>query len=263
MGNNKSAYQPSYCNLQRKNIFNEQVQLYSLGKFEIKSGSVVISDPIYAAPKKYSEEFITPQSNVKTCYTAIEDNVMLNNIKNGNWNSWVSTAKFEEQYGLEKGNISTCPISLVVTHPDYESVDLTWSLSKTRIFVGANSGQVGIYDTVSYRNDHYVASCMNNRVILAFDKIIKENERFTTLYNNPISGQMWYAMNYYASTGGQTYPETPSACLYANTIPHGVVSTWGIGRHSFYIATDSDKIVGIKIAYFTDDIGVDHEIKNL
>jgi len=176
-------------------------KLAGLGQFEVTSGKVVISDPCYPLGA--------------LCQYVLE------NVKNGKWN-----ASVEES---DEDGCGTHFAALYAIHEGYALTDsATWVEQNFDVCV--DSGQVGIFDFSTYRNDE-VAS----KAGLSRSKLIQEDE----------PGDQWYNL-----CCDRTLDE-----FGAGIIPGGAVSSSGCsdGGCTIYTIKDSNgSIVAIQIIFIED-----------
>lgn len=104
----------------------------TLGKFNISTGKVVVSDPIY---------------EIGTWCQAV-----LENVKNGTWNATIEQSN-EGDWGMRNAVLT----ALHETAVDFEESD--WIPSDAQI--GADSAQAGIYDFDFFGNDDKTGPIQN------------------------------------------------------------------------------------------------------
>lgn len=172
-----------------------------LGQFEITSGEAFVSDPCY---------------EVGTWCQA-----KLANVKNGHW--------FASVFQSDEGDWGIRNAELIAYHESAQQVnELDWKLEDAEI--GVDSGQAGIYDAISYRNDSMVGEIENK---LGFD-LDEEGEKF------------------YAQNCDLTVDTKP----FAGVLGHGVVSSsgYGDGGYNLYTIKDNDgEIVAMKVIFIGDE----------
>ena len=116
--------------------------------------------------------------------------------------------------------------ALVAVHKDYLEDELSWR-TVTGATIGVDSGQCGIFDMESYRNDSIV------------DEIITPDSNFHIVFEG--EGEKWYEKMCKFTLADQQWGSY-------NT---GVVSSSGFGDGSYrlLVAKHKGKIVGIAIDY--------------
>lgn len=119
-------------------------------------------------------------------------------------------------------------MSLMVIHEDYVGKNKRW----TRLSdIGVDSGQAGIFDLASYRNDEIVDEIESPEVdfVLPFDE----------------GGDKWYSKMCKFTLGDKGWGSYHS----------GIVSSSGIGdgMYDVYVLKDKKKIVGISIDFGITD----------
>jgi hypothetical protein len=119
-----------------------------LGKFDITSGKVMVSDPCYTVGTWCQGQ--------------------LDNVKNGEWVANVERSD-EGSWGIRNAE-------LIAYHSEHRMPsDYQWSMESFDI--GVDSGQCGFYDLNFYRNDSMVGEIQNR---LHFD-LNEDGERFYSL----------------------------------------------------------------------------------
>lgn len=178
-----------------------------LGQFECTTGVLVISDPCY---------------DLDTwCMGEIEK------AKKGIWKAFVVMN--------DSGGWGVRCAELIALHEELSPQlmsQLYWE--KSSIDVGVDSGQAGIFDKSSFKND----------------SLIKEDPHFSRNHANE-AGERWYA-----------------ACCditlsddQAGVLPGGAVSSsgYGDGMYDCFIVKKGDEVVGVKIVFIGDDEDEDEE----
>lgn len=182
------------------------MSIHTLGKFEIKSGVVVVSDPCY--------------DSIDRANYRCRNNGQLKNVMKGQW------------YGqIDKDN--NIVSLLICYHEDYPlnnvCIDDVREWKKIPWEIAVDSGQAGIFDKKTWRNDATVKDTkrLNPKYIIRAD-------------------ELWYSICC-DRTSGKTL---------AGVIPCGVVSTsgYGDGGYNGYYLKQDGKIVTIAIN-FGDKVG--------
>lgn len=165
-----------------------------MNKFEVVSGEIVVSDP---------------------CYDADEWMNMTIPAKNGTWIAYVDETKF----GSWGDRISIL------------TAEFTGKTNKIRVkhgSIGVDSGQAGIFDINSYKND----------------KIVKNVKR---VHNKPIcEDEPWYSI---------CCDRTLSKNQWG-IVPNGVVSTSGLGDGYYdveYFVDSKGQAVRVQIVFINDE----------
>lgn len=98
--------------------------MIELGKFELNSGNVMVSDPCYEVGSWGQAQ--------------------LNNTKKGEWIAKIK--QFDEgEWGIRNGELIALHKSIDISN------ELNWKLEKA--IIGVDSGQAGIFDLTVFRND--------------------------------------------------------------------------------------------------------------
>lgn len=172
---------------------NQPVQTILLGSFLVESGVLVISDPCYE-PKVWCRG-------------------ELSNVCNGPW--YASVAKTDE------GSWGPRVAALIAYHIACEIPidDPRWKL--TKINVGVDSGQAGIFDKTHYQDDAVAEGQPKRKGIAESDP--------------------WYAM----------CCEQSNSEAGAGVVPYGVVSSSGYGDGSYdcFIVEDAGEVIAVKIDF--------------
>jgi hypothetical protein len=105
-------------------------RLVDLGEFTLKSGQVILSDPLYSLED--------------------EEGIIIPAVETGLWRGFVLKNRLEISSVNEE--IHAYKDSLVVD--DKPKTDLSWEVLPGDIAV--DSGQAGIFDTQAFQNDNYV-----------------------------------------------------------------------------------------------------------
>ncbi|OJT57360.1 hypothetical protein [Bacillus licheniformis] len=103
-----------------------------LGTFEIKSGSVIVSDPCYEVGA--------------WCQAKID------NVETGEWLAFVKQSD-EGSWGIRNAEL----IIFHINKMNRES--FKWSMEDA--YIGVDSGQAGIYDINAYRNNDLIGDIQN------------------------------------------------------------------------------------------------------
>jgi hypothetical protein len=119
-----------------------------LGKFNVESGKVMVSDPCYEVGTWCQGQ--------------------LDKVKNGEW-----VANIEQS---DEGSWGIRNSELVAYHSGY-GMPSSWQWNRESFDIGVDSGQAGIYDLNFYRNDSMIGEIDNS---LGFD-LSEEGERFYSL----------------------------------------------------------------------------------
>jgi hypothetical protein len=175
-------------------------EMIQLGSFECTSGKFVVSDPCY------------------TLGTWCQG--ILENVKKGTWNAAILVSD-EDDFGKRVSRLYAKHDSLNTEFPDLEPC---WS--ECNFDVGVDSGQVGIYEYETYRNDSVIDFVPRN-----------------TIYTDRSPGHRWMAANC-----GQTIGK------FAGTIPGGVVSQSGYGDgvySAFVVKDNSSMIIAVMVEFFS------------
>lgn len=172
------------------------MDIINVGQFKIFSGEVMVSDPCYEVGV--------------WCQTII------NNVKNGNWFGCVRKSD-EGSWGIRNA-------SLIIHHENSPLSDINnWKKEDAQI--GVDSGQAGIYDIESFRNDRMINK-VKNKIGLAIEK----------------DGDKFYALNC----------DLTNEEIHAGTLENGVVSSSGFGDGGYELYTSKDKdgeIVAMEIVF--------------
>jgi Protein of unknown function (DUF4241) len=128
-----------------------------LGKFDIKSGKAMVSDPCYTKGTWCQGE--------------------LDKVKNGEWVANVEQSD-EGMWGIRNSE-------LIAYHNQY-GMPSSWQWSRENFDIGVDSGQCGFYDLDFYRNDSMVGEIENR---LHFD-LNEDGERFYALNCDMTGGEM-------------------------------------------------------------------------
>lgn len=130
---------------------------------------------------------------------------------------------------------------LVAVHKDYTSEDLKWTRHKGE--VGVDSGQAGIFDMETYRNDSIASSIgLGDGDISFFSKA-----PWDTMNPEEEPGAVWYKAMCSRTLGNQQW----------GSYDKGVVSSSGLGDggYTLYVARVNRKVVGFVIDYGIDEEG--------
>lgn len=131
-----------------------------LGTFEIKSGSVIVSDHCYEVGA--------------WCQAKID------NVETGEWLAFVKQSD-EGSWGIRNAEL----IIFHINKMNRES--FKWSMEDA--YIGVDSGQAGIYDINAYRNNDLIGDIQNK---FCFD-IEKDGEKFYALNCDLTCGTELYA----------------------------------------------------------------------
>ena len=170
-----------------------------VGNFKIESGKVIVTDP---------------------CYEIDEQNI-LENVKNGNWNIFLNVVN-ANSWGKRVKEI-------IVQH---DSCNTAKNWENAKINVGVDSGQAGIYDVHFYRDDSVVDNMTDKDRMYTEEKICE---------NEP-----WYSWNCDRTLSKE----------FGGSIPFGAVSSSGFGDgcyDCFYQQNEKGEIDAIKIVFINDD----------
>lgn len=156
---------------------------------------VIVSDPVY-------------EKNTKS---------IIPNVKPGKWIVSVKT--------MEKGDLGKRNAFLKMTHKDTKEKDLVWK-KKRNFCVDVDSGQAGIFDVRTYRDEGAA-----NMIPWSSNKpaVFKDD-----LWYSKISDMTLDRKNNYWGT-------------YANGAASA--SGWGDGGYDLYVAKENNKIVGMYIDF--------------
>lgn len=187
--------------------------MQELGTFKVTSGKLMVTDPCYERGTWCSGQ--------------------LDKVRNGTWVGHVvrldlTRAKYYD--GIRNA-------ALIAHHKD---VPLPKRWTKTKIHVGVDSGQAGIFDEVKYphgKNEPERMAKFNDGV---FNKVFED---------------------FYDACGLQTLGEESTSSHYSNDVNFkmagivnnmGVVSAsgYGDGSYSCYVAKNKGQIVAVKIVFF-------------
>lgn len=178
----------------------------AVGSFEVKSGKVYVSDPCY-----------TPGT---WCHGVLE------NVKNGKWTALVEQKDEGSEWGVRN-------VGLIAHHEMYDISKMKQEVVELCSFVvGVDSGQAGIFDFDTYRND----------------EVAKPYVKMTRYEGNEDKleqGEIWYDM----CCSRTMYPKG------SGIVPGGVVaqSGYGDGTYTAWCARNGDKeIVAMGIVFITD-----------
>lgn len=128
---------------------------------------------------------------------------------------------------------------LAAVHEDYKRQDLNWI--RHQGVVGVDSGQAGIFDMETYRNDSIVSSIgLGDGDISFFNQ-----PPFDKMNPDEESGVVWYKSMCSRTLGEKQW----------GSYDHGVVSSSGIGDGSYnlYVARVKRKIVAFVIDFRIDE----------
>lgn len=179
----------------------------NLGKFEISEARIVVSDPSYDL------------STAKIPGLG----AILDNCRTGSWRGFSVTKEFLPdlvEFGAE----------LWAWHQSITNeAQLSWVKQEKEI--GADTGQIGIFDLKHYQDD----------------KVVPINHKWTLGPNGtPIANnELWYSF----------CCEMTDTKKFANVMPFGVVSRSGHGDGGYYyfVARDQDgTIIGVKVVFIDD-----------
>jgi len=181
---------------------------------KIKLGSeVVVSDPCYEIPT--------------WCQAQVEG------VLPGVYNT---TARKTETDGW--GNRISY---LTAIHEDYVNDISKLKWKRYPVEIGVDSGQAGIFDMETYRNDSIASSIgLGDGDISFFSQ-----EPWNTMNPDEESGAVWYKAMCSRTLGKKSW----------GTYEQGVVTSSGLGDGSYdlYVAKEKDKIVGFIIDFQCDD----------
>lgn len=186
-------------------------EIQQIGTFKSKSGKFIVSDPCY--------------KKGEWCMGTLE------NVKKGEWRSFLNIS--------DEGDWGNRVAELIVVHENisFNEDTLLWSL--TDINVGVDSGQAGIFDDATYRQD----SVIENEPVFSFYHKKKENGSLE-------NGDRWYA-----ACCDKTIDQTKNV-LTGGIITGGAVSSsgYGDGLYDCFISTDDNKeIIAVKIAFILEN----------
>lgn len=179
-------------------------KLMNVGQFEIISGKVMVSDPCY--------------ERGTWCQASVE------NVKNGTWHASIERRMIhfdKPEYDHER---IAALYAVQAAHAD-KVMELVWE--DVDADIGVDSGQAGIFDWASYRNDA--------------DYPVVENRLH---FNLNETGNRFYATCCDATDKG------------ADVIFQGVVSTsgFGDGGYTLYVAKDEEgMVIGMNIVFIDEE----------
>lgn len=216
-------------------------EIVELGKFEIESGVIRVSDPCY--------------DKDTWCSGTI-------NGKKGTWNAFV-TLSDEDAWGERVSELSAL-------HSDYGVLDGVWEL--TEIDGGVDSGQMGIFDDKYYQDESIVTDELleyNSEMYMPGSDflgikdriIVSKSESFLSKKRMEQDNEKWYSMCCGKTLGVLTEPgeyekdDMMIKSYQGGIVPYGCVSRsgYGDGGYPVYVMKVNDEVVGIKVVFISDE----------
>lgn len=223
----------------------KNTEVVNIGKFEIESGVIRISDPCY--------------DKETWCAGTV-------NGKKGTWNAFVKLSD-EDDWGERV-------VELVTYHSDNNNIpnidELEWE--QTEIDGGVDSGQLGIFDDKYYQDESIVTDELleyNSEMYLPGSEflgiknkfIIRKSKSFLSEERMKKDNERWYSMCCGKTLGVLTEPgeyeedDMMIETYQSGVVPFGCVSRsgYGDGGYPVYIMKYNDEIIGIKVVFISDE----------